>query len=126
MARQTVKNPSNLQIVWDDGAVLVFSFAGAAADGGATINCGIVHLAPHLQVPELSLRPINAIQNTIQHSGQLYADPQTWIETIKGAARGRFPNIQIDYDDQFAIQYTSYVFSNPPSFTLQFLYSLAG
>jgi hypothetical protein len=41
MVRQTVKNPSNLQIVWDDGAVLVFSFAGAAADGGATVSCGI-------------------------------------------------------------------------------------
>ncbi len=126
MARQTLKNPSNLQIVWDDGAVLVFSFAGAAADGGAAVSCGIVHFVPHLQVPELSLSPIAAIQNTIQHSGQLYADPQTWIETIKGAARGNIPKIQIDYDDRVTIQYTSYIFDNPPSFTLQFLYSLAG
>ena len=126
MARQTVKNPSNLQIVWDDGAVLVFSFAGAAADGGATVSCGIVHLVPHLQVPQLSLSPIAAIQNTLQHSAQLYADPQTWIETIKGAARGSLQSIQIDYDDRVTIQYTSYVFDNPPSFTLQFLYRLAG
>src|SRR5271163_824400 len=125
MVRQTVKNPSNLQIVWDDGVMLVFSFT--AADGITTVNCGIVHLAPDSQTAGFQ-SPINTIQNIIRNSIQIYGDPQTWVETIKSAARGRLPNIQIDYDDQFIITYASnsLVVSNPPSFTLQVLYSLAG
>jgi hypothetical protein len=123
MVMQTVKNPSNLQIVWDDGVMLVFSFT--AADGVATINCGIVHLAPHIQVGRAP-PPTSAIQISMQESGQLYGDPQTWIETIKSAARGSIPNIQIDYEDQVGIFYNSWNLNSQSSFALQVLYSLAG
>jgi hypothetical protein len=130
MVRQTIKNPSNLQIVWDDGLMLVFSFT--AADGYETVNCGIVHLAPDSQTAGLQTAgfpsSINTIQNIIRNSIQIYGDPQTWVGTIKSAVRGRLPNIQIDYDDQNIITYTSNssIVDNPPSFTMQVLYSLAG
>jgi hypothetical protein len=125
MVRQTIKNPSNLQIVWDDGVMLVFSFT--AADGRTTVNCGIVHLAPDSQTAGFQ-SSISTIQNIIRNSIQIYGDPRTWVETIKSAVRGRLPNIQIDYDDQFIITYTcnSWVVADPPSFTLQILYSVAG
>jgi hypothetical protein len=122
MVRQTIKNPSNLQIVWDDGVMLVFSFT--AADGYETVNCGIAHLDPHTQVGRTQvLSPITAVQIAVPE--QFYGDPQTWIETIKSAARGSFTNIQIDYDDQLIMGYTSWMF-DPPSFGLKVLYSLAG
>jgi hypothetical protein len=122
MVRQTIKNPSNLRIVWDDGVMLVFAFT--AADGYETLNCGIAHLDPHTQVGRTQvLVPITAVQ--IAGPEQFYGDPQTWIETIKSASRGSSTNIQIDYDDQLIMGYTSWML-NPPSFTLQALYSLAG
>ena len=127
MPRQTVKNPSNLQIVWDDGFVLVFSFAGAAADGAATYTCGIMHQRPQMQLqltpPLIRLIPL---QNIILRADQIYADPGTWIETIKYAARSNNSNIQIDYDDVAYFMYTSFVASDPPTFNLNLLYSLAG
>jgi hypothetical protein len=123
MVRQTIKNPSNLQIVWDDGVMLVFSFT--AADGYETVNCGIAHLDPHTQVGRTQvLSPITAVQIAVPE--QFYGDPQTWIETIKSAARGSIPNIQIDYEDQVGIFYNSWNLNSQSSFALQVLYSLAG
>ena len=136
MAVQVGKAPFTL--VWDDGFMLIFSFPDPV-NSGQTVFCGFPH-----QVLSVANQAGNQIQVTPTQSQitqlqfQIAADPATWVETIKTAARaGTSSNPQVSYDDSISSTYTAQVVvpasgSNPAqaspgqTFTLQLLYSIVG
>ncbi|MGA9675454.1 MAG: hypothetical protein WBR28_09440 [Mycobacterium sp.] len=132
MAAQTGNGP--FTILWDDGFMFIFSFTGA--DGSTTLNCGFPHQVISVAQQAGTQTQVSPIQQQIiQMQFQVAADPSTWIETIKTAARSATQPTQqaITYDDTISSQYTTTLVSgNPPgptpgkNFTLQLLYSVTG
>jgi|SRR5271166_2091356 len=137
MAVQVGKAPFTL--VWDDGFILIFSFPDPV-NSGQTVFCGFPH-----QVLSVASQAGNQIQVTPTQSQitqlqfQVAADPATWVETIKTAARGAAGSStpQVSYDDSISSTYTAQVVvpasgGNPAqaspgqTFTLQLLYSIVG
>ena len=131
MAAQTGKGP--FTILWDDGFMFIFSFTGV---DGSTLNCGFPHQVISVAQQSGTQTQVTPIQQQItQMQFQVAADPSTWIETIKTAARSATQPTQqtITYDDTISSQYTTTLVSgNPPAptvgqnFTLQLLYSVTG
>lgn len=118
MSAQTFNG--NVQIVWDDSVVLVFSFQV----GGQTLFAGFMHQIFQIQVTQGSQTQISPIlQSVQQQSIQLAMDPATWVETIKTGARGTNNPIAVVYDDTINVNYTN---SLAQPFQLQQLYSIAG
>jgi hypothetical protein len=116
MSVQTVTVP--LKVEWDDSVVLVFSFDGPA---GRTF-CGFVHQILATQFVSGSQTQISPILQVIQQQGiQVSLDPQTWVETVKTAARGG--QAVVVFDDATSVVYTT---QTNLSLTLQTLFSVAG
>jgi len=117
MSVQTVQ--ASVTIEWDDGAVIIFSFTGAA---GSKVYCGFPHLVPAWQNQTGTQTQVTATVASIQQSAmQVSADPATWVETVKQGARNG--KITIVYDDSTNTNYTN---ANATPFQLQQLFSLAG
>lgn len=110
--------PVPVKIEWDDGAVMVFSFGG----NGGTTYCGFLHVIPAAQVQWGTQTAISQSVQTLQQTAiQATGDPQTWVETVKNAARGG--KATIVYDDSINVNYTT---QTTQSFQLQLLYSICG
>ena len=111
----------NVQIVWDDSVVLVFSFQDPS---GQQLFAGFMHQIFSVQLTQGSQTQISVIlQNIQQQSIQLALDPATWVETVKTGARGTGNPITVVYDDTINVNYTN---SLAQPFQLQQLYSIAG
>lgn len=131
MGAQTGKGP--FTILWDDGFMFIFSFTGA---DGSTYNSGFPHQVISVAQQAGTQTQVTPIQAQItQVQFQVAADPATWIETIKTAARSTTQPTQqaITYDDALSSQYTATLVSGNPAaptpgqnFTLQLLYSVTG
>jgi hypothetical protein len=110
----------NVQIVWDDSVVLVFSFQGPSGQ----LNAGFMHQIFSVQLTQGSQTQISqTLQSVQQSSVQLALDPATWVETVKTGARGTSNPITVVYDDTLSVHYTN---SQAQGFDLQLLYSIAG
>lgn len=108
----------NVSIVWDDGVVIVFSFAGASG----TLYGGFPHVVPAWQSQTGTQTQVSAtVQSIVQSAMQISGDPGTWVETIKASARGN--KIDVVYDDTINFNDTTQT-ANP--YQLQHLYSIAG
>src|SRR5262245_37375370 len=96
MPVQTVNvNPT---IEWDDGLDFIFSFNDASNHKRC---CGIIH---RVLVVQLTTQQVNLIP--AQLSGAISAgvfqgssDPQTWIESVKTAARDPSKKVTVVYDE---------------------------
>jgi hypothetical protein len=119
MSTQTVTvNPA---IEWDDSVVFVFSFTGA---NGLKTFAGFVHQQIQFSSAQGSQTQVNAILQIVQQQGiQVSTDPQTWIETIKNAARSSSSQIVVTYDDATNVTYTT---QTNVSFQLQQLFGVTG
>ena len=121
MSTQTVTTSVNIE--WDDGAVMVFSFS----DGGTTFFCGFVHQIPALQIQTgtQTQSKINPDVQTLQQQAfQVTLDPQTWVETVKFAHRDQKTNkLTIVYDDSTNFGYTTLT---QKVFQLQAVFSICG
>jgi hypothetical protein len=116
MSVQVMQTKVNIE--WDDGAVIVFSFTGP---DGSTVYSGFPHVVPAWQSQTGEQTQVSKTVQTIQaNSLQISADPATWVETVKQGART--DKITITYDDAF-VHYTTQIAS---SYDLHILYSLAG
>lgn len=116
MSAQTVQ--TSVDIEWDDGVVLVFSFAAASGK----MFCGFAHQVLALQVTSGSQTQVSAVLSTVQQQAvQVSVDPQTWVETVKTAARGG--KATIVFDDTINTNYTT---QTAQIFQLQLLYSICG
>jgi hypothetical protein len=132
MAAQTGTGP--VKILWDDGFMFIFSFTGV--DGSTTLNCGFPHQVISVAQQAGTQTQVSPIQQQItQMQFQVAADPSTWIETIKTAARSATQPIQqvITYDDTITSNYTQTLVSGSPAaptpgqnYVLQLLYSVTG
>lgn len=110
---------ASVVIEWDDGAVIIFSFTGAA---GSKVFCGFPHIVPAWQNQTGTQTQVTAtVQSITQSAIQISADPATWVETVKQGARNG--KITIVYDDATKTNYTN---SNATPYQLQQLFSLAG
>ncbi|ERR1700729_256624 len=117
MSAQTATG--QLAIEWDDGFVLVFSFAGASGQ----LFCGFVHAIQAVQlVTGSQTQTTPTVQQINQMGVQITLDPQTWVETVKNGARTS-AGAKVVYDDSTNINYTT---STNQTFQLQILYSLSG
>lgn len=129
MASQTAT--SGFKVVWDDGVMFIFSFTGVT---GETLLCGFPHEV--LAVANLtgSQTQVSAILAQVTSAQvQVSADPATWVETVKTAARGSSGTQTVTYDDSISTTYTTTLLSGNPlaptpgqNFILQLLYSIAG
>lgn len=118
MSIQTTQ-PVSLTVEWDDSVVIVFSFQGPA---GKTV-CGFPHLGVATQVLAGSQTQVSAILQIVQQQAlQASADPATWVETVKNAARST-NKVTVVFEDSQSAVYTT---QTGLSFTLQQLFSLAG
>lgn len=100
MSAQTVQTSVNIE--WDDAVVLVFSFDGPR---GKTF-CGFVHQILAVQSVSGSQTQVSAILQVLQQQAvQVSLDPQTWVETVKNAARGG--KATIVFDDTINVNYTT-------------------
>jgi len=110
----------NVEIVWDDSVVLIFSFQPPSGK----LFAGFMHQILSVQLTQGSQTQISPILQSVQQSSvQLALDPATWVETIKTGARGTNNPITIVYDDTTNVNYTN---SLAQPFQLQLLYSIAG
>jgi hypothetical protein len=110
----------NVQIVWDDSVVLVFSFQGPSGQ----LFAGFMHQIFSVQLTQGSQTQISPILQSVQQSSvQLALDPATWVETVKTGARGTSNPITVVYDDTINVSYTN---SQAQPFQLQQIYSIAG
>jgi hypothetical protein len=119
---QTVSATPNIE--WDDSVVFVFSFNAPTGDGGSQqFFCGFVHMQLQLAVAVGSSVQVTAIvQQTNQQQIQFASDPQSWLDTVKNAARNG-KTLSIVFEDAISVPYTTQTVQN---FTLQQLFSLAG
>jgi hypothetical protein len=110
----------NVQIVWDDSVVLVFSFQGP----GGQLFAGFVHQIFSFQLTAGTQTQVTSILQTLQQQAvQQALDPQTWVETLKTGARGTANPITVVFDDTINVIYTT---ATNQSFQLQQLFSVAG
>jgi hypothetical protein len=108
-------------IAWDDSVVFVFSFTGA---NGLQNFAGFVHQQIQLSSVTGSQTQVTAILQVVQQQGiQISTDPQTWIESVKNAARNSSNQIVVTYDDTINVTYTT---QTNASFQLQQLFSVTG
>lgn len=108
-------------IEWDDSVVFVFSFSDA---NGNKAFAGFVHQQIQLSIVTGSQVQVTAILQVVQQQGiQVSTDAQTWIETIKNAARNTSSQVAVVYDDTSNTIYTT---QTNLSFQLQQLFSVAG
>ena len=107
-------------IEWDDSVVFVFSFT----DGNGNKQfAGFVHMQLALAIAQGSNTQVTQVlQQVNQQQIQFTTDPQSWIETVKNAARNK-SQITIVFDDTLNTAYTTQTAAN---FQLQVLFSLAG
>jgi hypothetical protein len=103
-------------IEWDDTVVFVFSW------NNQQFFSGFVHLQISLASAIGIATQIGNITTQVQNQAQVAGDPQSWIDTVKNAARNN-KGIAITFEDQ---QSTIYTTQTNTSFTLQTLFSLAG
>jgi hypothetical protein len=104
------------QIEWDDGVVFVFSW------NSQQFFAGFVHLQIAVANAVGTTTQVSAILQQLQQTQvQFSSDPQSWLETVKNAARATKP-INITFDTNF-VPYTT---QSGQSFNLQQLYSIAG
>lgn len=119
MSAQTVTVTPTIE--WDDSVVFVFSFTGA--NGNKTF-AGFVHQQIQLSSVTGSQTQVTAILQIIQQQGiQVSTDPQTWIESIKNAARNTSNQLVVTYDDTINVIYTT---QTNLSFQLQQLFRVTG
>jgi hypothetical protein len=107
------------QIEWDDGVVFVFSW------NSQQFFAGFVHLQIAVANAVGTTTQVSAILQQLQQTQvQFSSDPQSWLETVKNAARATNPTkpINITFDTNF-VPYTT---QTGQSFNLQQLYSIAG
>ena len=117
MSQQTASNVS-VNIEWDDGVVIVFSFQG----NSGTLYGGFPHVVPAWQNQTGTQTQVSArVQTITQQAVQISGDPATWVETIKYGARGN--HITIVYDDSTNTNYTTEIAT---TFALQQLFSIHG
>ncbi len=117
MSAQTATG--QLTIEWDDGIVIVFSFAGPSG----TLYCGFVHAIQAVQlVTGSQTQTTPTVQQINQMGTQITLDPQTWVETVKNGARNS-AGAKVVYDDTINTNYTTATSQN---FQLQILYSISG
>lgn len=135
MSVATGKQPFTIE--WDDGFMFIFSFPDPA-NTTQKLFCGFPHqvVATASQAgTQTQVTPTLAQITQLQF--QVSADPATWVETIKNAARNggqQTTGTQVTFDDSISSTYTAQLVvpSNPPnvtpgqSFTLQLLYSIVG
>lgn len=118
MTTQTVSAQPNIE--WDDSVVFVFSFPDS---GGNKQFAGFVHIQVAIASAVGSNTQVTqAVQVVNQQQIQFSTDPQSWIETVKNAARNN-GSIVITYDDSINQLYTT---QTTQSFQLQQLYSITG
>jgi hypothetical protein len=113
---------TTINIEWDDGAVVIFSFS----DGGTKYFAGFVHQIPALQVTtgvQTQSKVNPDVQYLHQFSGQVTLDPQAWVETVKAAHRDQQKQLTIVYDDTTNFNYTT---MTQRVFQLQPVYSISG
>ena len=104
------------QIEWDDSVVFVFSW------NNQQFYAGFVHLQVAVASAVGTTTQVSAILQQLQQTQvQFSSDPQSWLETVKNAARNS-KNITITFDANF-VPYTTQTGQN---FDLQQLYSIAG
>jgi hypothetical protein len=116
MSTQTLQTSVNIE--WDDGVVMVFSFDAPAGK----MFCGFVHQVLALQVQSGSQTQVSAVLQVVQQQAiQISLDPQTWVETIKNAARGG--KATIVFEDAISANYTT---QTNRTFQLQLLFSVHG
>ena len=114
MSSQTVSAVPTIE--WDDGVVFIFSF------GDPTLYAGVVHVQVAQATASGTQTQVSAILQTLNQTQiQVASDPQSWLDTVKTAARGG-KAINITYDTAF-VHYTTQIAT---SYDLQLLYSLAG
>lgn len=123
MTVQTARAPFTVE--WDDSVMFVFSFSFGTPDGGTTtFFCGFPHVVLSGAVVTGTQTQVSQILATIQQTQiQAALDPQTWIETVKSAARGTAPNMVVTFEDSISSLFTTQTGKN---FTLQQLFSIAG
>jgi hypothetical protein len=122
MTVQTVLNVTPI-VEWDDSAVFVFSFTD---NNGNKQFAGFPHIPVAVAIAQGSQTQVTALTQAVsQQQLQISVDPQTWIETVKNAARNASANmkITITFDDAQNIAYTTLT---GLQFQLQMLHSLAG
>jgi hypothetical protein len=114
----TVQSPLAVPAIeWDDGVVFVFSWNDRQFFGG------FVHLQISAANAVGSATQISSIvQQVVQNQIQAASDPQSWLDTVKNAARNN-KQITITFEDSVSIPYTTLTNLN---FNLQTLFSVAG
>lgn len=119
MAVQTATGQLTLE--WDDGFVMIFSFAGVGSTG--TQYCGFVHAVQSTAlVTGSQTQTTPKVAQINQWQTQITMDPATWVETVKNGARTS-AGAKVVYDDATTGSYTTVT---NQSFTLQLLYSVSG
>jgi hypothetical protein len=104
------------QIEWDDSVVFVFSW------NNQQFYAGFVHLQIAVANAVGTTTQVSSILQQLQQTQvQFSSDPQSWLETVKNAARAK-TSINITFDTNF-VPYTT---QTGQSFNLQQLYSIAG
>ena len=113
-----IQSPSVVpSIEWDDSVVFVFSW------NNQQFFAGFVHLQIAVASAVGTTTQItNILQQLAQTQIQASSDPQSWLDTVKNAARNG-KAITVVFDDATSTVYTS---QTNQSFTLQQLFSLAG
>jgi hypothetical protein len=107
------------KIEWDDSVVFVFAFSWS----NRSFFAGFVHLQIAVANATGTTTQLNSIvQQLAQSQIQASSDPQSWLETVKTAARGG-QQITITFDDSISTPYTTQTTTN---YDLQLLYSIAG
>lgn len=104
-------------VEWDDSVVFVFSW------NNRQFFAGFAHLQIALANAVGTTTQITSIlQQLVQTQVQASSDPQSWLDTVKNAARNG-KGITITFEDAVSAVYTT---QTAQSFTLQQLFSLAG
>ena len=116
MSVQTVA-ATQVAVEWDDSVMFVFSFF----DGTNTQRfAGFAHTG--VQVQSGTNTQVTQIQQAVS-AIQVSNDPQTWIETVKNAARNTSARLEIVFDDSTTTPFTTVT---NRIFALAQLFSLAG
>jgi len=101
-------------LVWDDGAVFIFSFVF----NGSTYYAGFPHVQIALASATGTQTQVNKVLQTLQQSQlQITTDPGCWIDTLKNNKA-----VDITFDDSTSVNYTTLT-AQP--YALQDLYSIA-